>query len=1156
MSNEPRAGKGIDPEMLAAYIDKRLPPDERAAVEAQLATDPHSYELLVELVAAQEELGEDTLGEDASKVPNVPEVPRVPMGQGAVVPLVSASAAAGRFGGTAPKLANDSRASEGGPKVRVQRWVLAGGVLAAAAALVLVVRMQPDLLQRLRGGDAVDPQLAKLVAAVGEERYIEARLTGGFKYGPLRSVTRGTTDLSQQNLALLAAAGELQKRAQEDPAAGNLHAWGIGQLLLGQYEDAVSTLERVVAAHPEDSLALSDLAAALLARGQAVGRAEDFAAAVSLTTKAVSLPSPPIEAFFNRALALESMGLRDPAIEAWTDVIARDSRSPWNAEATTRLNALKGRVSKLAQPEWPAIRVGLEAGTITDAQLRTSGTMYARESREYLEDVLFPLWGRAVIESRVADASRLFESIRRLAQARAGLGDRLALGGWEVASRARGGTLQQVAEAHVAYGEARARFESADPVGAAPLFRRATELFTATASPFELWSRNFEASVSYFRGEYPIAIAEALRLLATLDRQPYPLVRARTHWLGGLVSVIRGDLSRALRDYDAAILGYAEMRETGHEAFLHAARAENRELVGDLDGAWSDRIAALAMMHEVDNVRRRHTILLGTALFALRRGFPAVTGEVLDAAMPGATASGNAALVAELHVYRARALAALGKNGDARDALREANAHIAGVPPSLSSRLKAEILLTQADVSSSDGEDARALITEARDFFDSVGAEYRVPAVERARARVAGRSGDLDTARDAYHAALAGSRRQRSRLEQQRRLSYTDESWDLVDEVVEFELSKGTSAVSALALADEYRADSPAKIRVPALAPGQALLRYVALPSRVIATWTTSEGTSSAEVTVSREDLSARIDGFVSALRGGDTAGARKQGNLLWRQLVMPLISADTDTIFIVPDGPIHRLPFAALTDDAGHNLTESLALVLVPSATMMRAELPGRFQGKAAIFVSPDVAGTEQGLPILRHARAEVAELSAMVAGATVLQGDAATPSAFLKQAADFDIIHFAGHAQANPLYPANSWMQFAPSDGDSGRVFAHQIGQLALRRPLVVLSACETSRGRTSRTEGPMSLAREFLKAGAFAVVASAWPVDDAFARVMSVAFYRALDQGLSPARALQRAQQQAINALEVPASTWASYAVFGGPSAVLSSHTFRGN
>lgn len=308
MTNEPRAGNGLDPEMLAAYIDKRLPPDERAAVEAKLAADPDSYELLVELIHADEALKGETPAEGEATQPADHEEPQ--SRAGAVVPMV-------------PK-----------PK-RAGGWLIAGGVLAAAAALVVAVRLQPDLLQRVRGGDAVDPQLAKLVAAVGEERYIEARLTGGFKYGPVRPVTRGAGD-SGQSLTLLAAAAALRESPDGVSDESRIHALAIAKLLLGNVAEAISDLETATARHPADARLLADLSAAYLTRGQLEGNEADFQTALALANRAVDVDEFLLEPRFNRALALELLRDRQAA-QAWRDYALRD-QSEWGREASQHLS--------------------------------------------------------------------------------------------------------------------------------------------------------------------------------------------------------------------------------------------------------------------------------------------------------------------------------------------------------------------------------------------------------------------------------------------------------------------------------------------------------------------------------------------------------------------------------------------------------------------------------------------------------------------------------------------------------------------------------------------------------------------------------------------------------------------------------------------------
>jgi anti-sigma factor RsiW len=206
MAEQPGSGR-LDSEILAAYVDGRLPPEDRARVEAEIAADPETQEWLVNTIRAVDEAAaEPEMDEELELVLASPhrsvDSARMPRSEGSAVLARRSS------------LPRRRRLLLGG----------AGVVLATAAALLLAVRVQPAWWQQL-WGPAVDPRFAKLVAAVGEERYIEGRLSGGFKYGPLRSVTRGPGDLSNQNLALLAAAGELQRAAQADPSAENLHAW-------------------------------------------------------------------------------------------------------------------------------------------------------------------------------------------------------------------------------------------------------------------------------------------------------------------------------------------------------------------------------------------------------------------------------------------------------------------------------------------------------------------------------------------------------------------------------------------------------------------------------------------------------------------------------------------------------------------------------------------------------------------------------------------------------------------------------------------------------------------------------------------------------------------------------------------------------------------
>jgi tetratricopeptide (TPR) repeat protein len=204
--------------------------------------------------------------------------------------------------------------------------------MAAAASLLVTVGVIPFG----RG-----PDLEPLMAAVGQNRTVEARLTGGFQYAPLRRTTRAARGAMSEDFAVLAATSALQERAEQEPTAANRHAAGVAQLVAGNHEGAVTALESVVADEPERAEYFSDLAAAYIARGRASDNRADFEKANAAAERAVTLDPRLDAAYFNRALALEALGETREAEAAYRRALTRDPESPWNAEISMRLDQLR-----------------------------------------------------------------------------------------------------------------------------------------------------------------------------------------------------------------------------------------------------------------------------------------------------------------------------------------------------------------------------------------------------------------------------------------------------------------------------------------------------------------------------------------------------------------------------------------------------------------------------------------------------------------------------------------------------------------------------------------------------------------------------------------------------------------------------------------------
>ena len=167
------------------------------------------------------------------------------------------------------------------------------------------------------------------------------------------------------------------------------------------------------------------------------------------------------------------------------------------------------------------------------------------------------------------------------------------------------------------------------------------------------------------------------------------------------------------------------------------------------------------------------------------------------------------------------------------------------------------------------------------------------------------------------------------------------------------------------------------------------------------------------------------------------------------------------------------------------------------------------------------------------------------------ILLGCQAVPTA-LRRAANghVDLLHIATHALVDSQRPRLSALALTPEhrgDTTASAFGLLDILGLKLSSGLVVLSACETSRGRLLPGEGVLGPAQAFLQAGAGAVVASYWRVDDVTTSKFMQQFYKyLLAERLPAATALRRAQ---IEAAETASShDWAAFSLYGWPDSSI--------
>jgi CHAT domain-containing protein/tetratricopeptide (TPR) repeat protein len=322
------------------------------------------------------------------------------------------------------------------------------------------------------------------------------------------------------------------------------------------------------------------------------------------------------------------------------------------------------------------------------------------------------------------------------------------------------------------------------------------------------------------------------------------------------------------------------------------------------------------------------------------------------------------------------------------------------------------------------------------------------------------------------------------------------------------------------------------------------------------------------------------IDAWLGQVRdgaGSPAVGARLR-QLIWEPLEPHL--GGVQKVWVRPDGPLCRFPLAALPGRRpGTFLLEDCAVSTLPIPQALTLENQNPRAGTDLLLMGDIDYGADPGTaPLLAaggqpHARAtprpeakfrqlagasgEVKAMNALFTethpGGTVqlLRGAAATEEAFRQSAPRRRYLHLATHGFWLPTPPAaasqgqdeesKSLGVAATTPGmlaglalaganrpaqvgrDDGILTAAEVQELDLRRTeLVVLSACETALGQPAPGEGLLGLQRAFQVAGARALVASLWRVDDAATAVLMEEFYTNLwKQKLPKLEALRQAQ-----------------------------------
>lgn len=283
----------------------------------------------------------------------------------------------------------------------------------------------------------------------------------------------------------------------------------------------------------------------------------------------------------------------------------------------------------------------------------------------------------------------------------------------------------------------------------------------------------------------------------------------------------------------------------------------------------------------------------------------------------------------------------------------------------------------------------------------------------------------------------------------------------------------------------------------------------------------------------------------------------------LYQLLIQP-IKSDlptnvNDHVVFIPQGNLFLVPFAALLDDNNSYLIEQHTLFTAPSIQVLdlarQSSQPlGSLDPNQVLVVGnptmPKVWNPNRSeqtqLPSLPGSEAE-AEAIAQQFGTQPLLSDQATEATVTQRMQTAQIIHLATHGLLDYGDPDESGVLDAPGAialaadaSHDGLLTARELYQMNLKADLVVLSACDTGRGRITG-DGVVGLSRSLIQAGVPSLVVSLWKVPDESTAYLMRQFYQNLQNSLDKAQALRQAMLETMQKYPEPIH-WAAFTLIG--------------
>jgi CHAT domain-containing protein/tetratricopeptide (TPR) repeat protein len=1033
-------------------------------------------------------------------------------------------------------------------------WASAGLAVVIVAVLVGVrLTREPDVNQLL-------------AQAYTEQRTISLRMPGA-KYGVLQDQRRAGSSSNNNSPALYEALSRLaaqRSRRKHDPEW--LLAEGRAELLQGEYQTSVTTLDEAHRLLPQDDNIAIDFATALLQRASKSQFEDDSLRAINLLREVTARNPQNAVAWFNLAIASERMHLFKEALQAWDDYLKIDSSSNWTAEARERRDKLQKRLEEHSK----ASTQPLESPDRVVSLYQTNGSAEADVLDQRLESYLNVIVGSwlprlANGEQNYAPEMTIKEAGTILAQVALERHDDAWL--YDIIAGFNGHPALRIAI--TALGNAHAMNDAGDYARAQKSANVSAERFEqAGLVPGVLRARAEDIYASHFLQQGEICYLAAESLLDELQGKHYYWLEGQTQLEAAICANMTGRMEAAKQGAIRATelserhnYGVLYLRATALVAELNRGRGDlataTRVAMSGLQKFWSGSYPSMrgySLYTVLDSITEDSEewyaqVSLGREAISLIADNPdhamlafeyqRVANAALRAGEPGAA---QHFFQESIHQF------SLAPPGDTTDILQAAAeigmtrvqclrghfemSSLDKIEPWIAKTsnrfLAADFYMTQEDVLSGMGRD------EAARFA----ARQAIGIAEKGLKNIRGERERLAWTRvyDRAYRALV-----RLTLEKDTREAF--EWWEWYKGApLRTSKQENRSVTNISSDRGDLRADlktGPSRKAADFLEKDTALISYVLLEDQAGAWFRDSSRTEYLKLSIRADNLQMLARAFAGhcADRTSDESEINSEQRQLYNALIGPLATliGSHKKLVIEPDGVLDAVAFEALIDHEGRFLGQEYNIAISPGAIYLAGSRP-----------TIDTTARHKTLAVadsLADAKAEVRQVGRDMPDSQTLLGRDATIPAILRAIRFADIFHFAGHA-----VPAKDGsgllLDGATSDGDPEVLDAVLLEKATIRHTrLVVLSACGTAGNGSQTLSEKSSLARVFLATGVPQVVASRWPVDSQATTDLMERFYQRLSSGSGASDALRQAR---LEIKSMPGYThpyyWAAFSVFG--------------